>query len=637
MKHTVRISIGILILWLTSSNHCLYAQIITTYAGGDSLLLGDGGPATAAHISNPNGAVLDPAGNLLIADWGNNRIRKVDAARIITTVAGDGSYGFGGDGGPATNAQTKIPADIKVDGMGNFYFLDAFNYRIRKVDAAGIITTVAGNGIYGETGDGGPATAAAFLAQRIEVDYSGNIYLGYGGRIRKVDAATGIINTIIGGLTLGYSGDGGPASAAQFNTIAGMMVDSAGNIYIGDSFNSRIRKVNTAGIVHTVAGNGTIGFSGDGGPATAAQIGNNIKSVWVDEAENIYIADVSNWRVRKVNALGIITTIAGNGGGSGGYSGDGGPATAAALGGIASVIKQKNGGNIFITVGVNRVRMITDTNHAATFTGSHTVQLNLCLATSDTLLTPVDTIALDGLLTATDIDTGQVEKWQIVSGPFHGSVSGPYVTYTTGSMLTPSGITYTAASGYAGFDTFKIRVTDGYTADTITFRVHIDTTLPYAGIISGTDTVCVGEGITLTSSSDGGAYSAAGVHVTVSGNTITGSVPGAETVFYIVENACGADTAIHYMQVRPCPDEVPALDKSRVLLWPNPVQEEFIIETSVEFYKGCTITNISGQVLLRQTIYGNTTKIDVHMLPRGLYYLTLKGDYHSLTKKFVKY
>ncbi|MCD6011270.1 MAG: serine/threonine protein kinase [Flavipsychrobacter sp.] len=632
MKVSVRIGI-IFIALLACSNNCLHAQIITTYAGGDSLLLGDGGPATAANIGGPNAAIFDAAGDLLIADWGNNRVRKVNAAGIITTVAGFDSYGFSGDGGPATAAQTRIPSDVKADGMGNFYFLDGFNYRIRKVDAAGIITTVAGNGVNGETGDGGPATAAAVATHRFEVDRVGNIYVGYAGHIRKVDAATGIINTIIGGSTMGYSGDGGPASAALF-TVRGIMVDGIGNMYIGGD--AVVRKVDTAGIVHTVAGNGIASFSGDGGPATAARLGITIKSVWVDEAENLYIADVNNARIRKVNALGIITTIAGINPITG-YSGDGGPATAADLGQITSVTKKEGGGNIFLSVFNNRVRMITDTNHAALLTGSHAVQLNLCVATSDTSFTPVDTIDLNALLTATDIDIGQVNKWQLIYGPFHGSVSGSYVTYTTGSSLTPAGFTYTAGSGYVGFDTFKIRVTDGYTADTVTFYVRIDDTFPDAGTITGPDTVYVGGNITLTSSSTGGVFSEAGIYTTVSGNIVTGVLPGADTIFYIVSNACGNDTAIHTLLVKAYPDGAGNINDERfVLLWPNPVSDEFIIAADVAAYTSCSITNTLGQLLVHLPLGRSETKVNVAMLPPGLYYITLTGVNDIVVKKFVR-
>ena len=215
---------------------------------------------------------VDASGNLYIADTGNNRIRKVSATGIITTVAGNGSAGYSGDGGPATSAQLDGPEGVAVDGSGNLYIADTCNNRIRKVSATGIITTVAGNGSAGYSGDGGPATSAQLsLPAGVAVDGSGNLYIADSGnnRIRKV-SATGIITTVAGNGSPGYSGDGGPATSAQLNQPAGVAVDASGNLYIADSSNNRIRKVSATGIITTVAGNGFDGYSGDGGPATSA-------------------------------------------------------------------------------------------------------------------------------------------------------------------------------------------------------------------------------------------------------------------------------------------------------------------------------------------------------------------------------
>jgi len=327
--------------------------IITTVAGnGSQDFSGDGGPAinaqlgTAFHENDTNdtfGVAMDGAGNLFIADTSNHRIRKVSSSGIITTVAGNGSQGFSGDGGPAINAQLSGPSGVAVDSAGNLFMTDFYNFRIRKVSSSGIITTVAGNGSAypgagqpGDfSGDGGPAINAPLNRPKgIAVDSAGNLLIAdtYKSRIRKV-SSDGIITTVAGNGTFGFSGDGGPAIDAQLGQPSGMAVDSAGNLFIVDS--PRIRKVSSDGIITTVAGNGTFGFSGDGGPAINAQLYAS-SGVALDRAGNIFFADGHNYRIRKVSSDGIVTTVAGNG--SAGYSGDGGPAINAQLtlpGGVA--------------------------------------------------------------------------------------------------------------------------------------------------------------------------------------------------------------------------------------------------------------------------------------------------------------
>ena len=246
---------------------------ISTVAGGG---VGDGGSATNASLSNPFGVAVDGGGNMYVADLSNNRIRKVDVATgIITTVAGNGIPGFSGDGGSATSASLNFPRGVDVDSSGNIYIADTINNRIRKVTAAtGIITTVAGNGIFGFSGDGGAATSARLASPLgVDVDSSGNLYIAdsNNNRIRKVTVATGIITTVAGTGVFGFSGDSGAATSATFRRPTGVAVDSSGNIYIADRENHRIRKVTVAtGIITTVAGNGVGVFSGDGGLATNA-------------------------------------------------------------------------------------------------------------------------------------------------------------------------------------------------------------------------------------------------------------------------------------------------------------------------------------------------------------------------------
>jgi hypothetical protein len=307
---------------------------ISTVAGnGTAGYSGDNGLSTAASLSVPEAVAVDAAGNIYIADTFNYVIRKVAASTgFISTVAGNGTQGYSGDGGPATIAELYMPTGVAVDAVGNIYFAD--NQRIRKVTAStGIIMTVAGSGTQGYSGDGGPATSAELnWPWAVAVDAAGNIYFTDtdNQRIRKVVVLTGIITTVAGTGTPGYSGDGGPATSAELNSPFGIAADAAGNIYFADYFNNRARKVAAStGDISTVAGNGTQGFSGDGATATSAEM-YYPTSVAVDTVGNIYIADDVNDRIRKVTALtGIIQTVAGTG--STGYSGDGGPATGGEL------------------------------------------------------------------------------------------------------------------------------------------------------------------------------------------------------------------------------------------------------------------------------------------------------------------
>ena len=474
----------------------LSSGVITTVAGtGTSGFSGDGGAATAAQLGAPRSVALDGAGNLYIADWSDNRIRKVDSSGNISTVAGTGTSGFSGDGAAATAAQLNWPRGVAPDGSGNLYIADTFNHRIRKVNSSGIITTVAGTGTRGFSGDGGAAGAAQLnRPYGVAVDGSGNLYIAdsQNHRIRKVDSA-GVISTVAQGLfsrsvaldgsgnlyiaagdnriyklspqsgggvtlptvslsanpsvirrgesatltwsatnavsaaidqgigavalggsrqvsptattryaitvtnsnsrtaraavtvtvreprtpvntvggegTAGFSGDGGPAAQARINSPGGVALDGSGNLYIADTDNHRIRKIDVLGTISTVAGTGTAGFSGDAAAAAAAQL-NSPRGLDADEAGNLYIADTSNHRIRKIDvSTGNISTVAGTG--TAGYGGDGAAATAAQLN-FPRDVDVDRAGNLYIADTNNhRIRRVdVSTGNISTVVGT---------------------------------------------------------------------------------------------------------------------------------------------------------------------------------------------------------------------------------------------------------------------------
>ena len=348
-----------------------FAQNINTYAGtGSSSYSGDGAAATSAQINLPNGVATDRFGNLYIADQSNNRIRMVNTSGIISTIAGNGTSGFSGDGGSATAAELSNPIDVAVDSTGNIYIDDFNNQRIRKVNTSGIISTFAGNGTAGFSGDGGPAANAEFNSpQGIACSAQGVLYIADQANnvIRRV-GTNGVITTFSGNPSnQNFTGDGGLAINATLNNPYRITVDKNGNVFILDQNQSVIRMVNTAGIINTIVGTpGTTGFSGDGLPATSAKI--NAMGICTDVLGNLYIADRGNQRVRIVNPSGIISTFAGNG--TGGSAGDGGAAISANLYypfGVATDLE----GHLFIATRDSKIRVVGCFTPSISISGTH--------------------------------------------------------------------------------------------------------------------------------------------------------------------------------------------------------------------------------------------------------------------------
>ncbi len=455
--------------------------IITTVAGNGTFAsgnLGDNGPATAAEIV-PLGIALDAAGNLIIADTGSVRVRKVDAAtQIITTIAGTGESGYSGDGGPATAASLRAPNAVAVDAAGNILITDSLNYRLRKVDAkTGIISTVGGNGLARVPDENGPATASALTYPGgIVFDAAGNLFIADTGnsRIRRVDAATGIITTVAGNNLLSFSGDGGPASAADLSAPNGIAIDGAGNLFVADTSNQRIRKIDTKGIITTVAGNSQpsfqAGFSGDGDQATKALL-NYPRGVAIDGAGNLFIADTGNHRIRRVDAkTGIITTAAGSGdigSAGGGFSGDNGPGTSALLK-FPYAVAVDRAGNVLIADGENfRIRRLDTKGILTTVIG--TGQQGYCdanqLASAISLGSPA-AIALDsaGNIFVSEPNSHRILKIDskgtvtTVAGNCNQGFSGDSGPATFATFNYPIGIAFDPAGNLCVADTNNHRI-----------------------------------------------------------------------------------------------------------------------------------------------------------------------------------
>lgn len=292
---------------------------LTVIAGtGEGAFGGDGGPAIKAQLFAPHDLAFDAAGNLVIADTYNQRIRRIDRQGVITTIAGNGTAAYAGDNGPALQASLNNPQSLAFDREGNLLIADTYNHVVRRVDRAGTITTFAGI-VPGHGGDGGPASKAQInLTMAVAVGPDGSVYISdaANSRIRRV-APDGKIQTIVGygppqdTYGGGYAGDGGPAARGKIFSATDLKLDAAGNLYIVDSGNHRIRVVRN-GTITTIAGSGKLGSGGDGGPATAAEL-NTPQKIALAKDGSFFIADRANQRVRKVDSHGVITTIAGAG------------------------------------------------------------------------------------------------------------------------------------------------------------------------------------------------------------------------------------------------------------------------------------------------------------------------------------
>jgi uncharacterized protein (TIGR03437 family) len=408
--------------------------LISTLAGTPRLL--DGGLATAAPLRTPISVARDASGNLYIADESDNRIRKVNSAGIITTYAGTGIPGYGGDRGPAASAELNFPTGIALDSAGNMYVADQGNFVVRRIAVDGTINTIAGNGNSGYAGDNGAATSAQIDPVAVALDSQGNLYIadGYNYRIRKVDTG-GIITTIAGNGIQGDQGDNGPATSAEIDFVTDLAIDNSGNLYLADLFNFEVRKIDTSGMMTDFAGGVPYGFYSDGMPANTVVLVPD--GVAFDGSGNLYISDedASDTAVRRVDlSTGLIYTVAGTG--QFGFTGDGGEALAAELDYPAGLVV--SGGVLYFADVVNqRVRMVL--NNIITTVAGTGIRDN-GPATNAFLNFP-EGLAIDGSGDILVADTGNTEAREFKAGRNINSV---------GQLLggTPYGATVDQAGNF---------------------------------------------------------------------------------------------------------------------------------------------------------------------------------------------
>lgn len=554
------------------------AQTIFTFAGtGISGSTGDGGAATAAKLDAPMGTAVDASGNVYIADFTNQTVRKVNPSGIISIFAGtNGVASSLGDGGNATAATLNYPHGVAVDGSGNVYISEYAGNRIRKVDPSGIITTFAVGGITAPSG--------------ICVDGAGNLYIANQGnfKVTKVTPA-GVKTTYAGTGSSGYSGDGGPATAADLAGVTGVAMDIFGNLYIATFDDPHIRVVDFAGNINTFAGTGAVGFGGDGGPAISATFSQPYGCA-VDGAGNVYVADPTDRRIRKIDiASGNISTIAGTG--VTGYNGDNIAATTANL--DPNHVCVAPSGDLFIT-DYYRVRVVSNCIGApdvSPISGSGTVCESATIILTDTAhggawssSNPgIATVAPGGIVTGVSagVDTIMFTKSNAcgstsvsftvtvdplpvvagITGPDNVCVAstitvadltpgGSWGVVTGRASVTPAGVVLGIAGG---LDTITYTLFNACGSSVATWPVTVNP-LASAGVISGLSSVCIGSTITLVDPVPGGTWAVITGNSSVAGGIVTGLTPGPDTITYTVTNVCGSDMVSMPVTVTLTPD-----------------------------------------------------------------------------------
>jgi hypothetical protein len=660
MKKTITLLAILFCLHINSQN------IMTIAGNGSGSYSGDGGAAITANINLPYAVAFDAAGNMYIADVNNFRIRKVNKVTgIISTFAGNGISGYSGDGGQATNAKLNYPSSVAFDAADNMYIADNFNHCIRKVNTSGIISTFAGSGIAGYSGDGGTATSAKLnYPEGLTIDNSGTVYVAdaANNRIREINISTGIIKTTAGNGTAGFNGDG-VASTTELSFPIGVSFDAnTGYLYIADRDNNRVRLCN-GGVVNTVAGNGGAGFSGDGGQATG--FGSELwypSGVVRDAAGNVYIADNGNHRIRKINTAGVLSTFAGNGTAS--FSGDGGAATAAELTNPEGVAIDTQG-NLYISdSGNNRVRFICNSGinitvnspgicavagATATLTASGANTYTWNTGATGSAITVSPTSSANYIVTGTSANncanptTSTVTVHSLPGIAVNTAIICAGNQTTLVATITNTVLTTCAwSNGTTGiYNVVSPTVTTNYTTtatdannckNTATTIVIVNP-LPTVSVISNTTNLCTDSTAILT------ANGANTYTWSTSATTTTIAITPSVTTTYTVtgKDGNGCINAITLTQtVTNC--SASGIDKitnnNEVNIYPNPNTGTFIIETNTSEKQTLKIFDINGKLVLSQFI-NDKTNIDASGLNAGVYNISILGNAGIIYKRMV--
>ena len=595
----------------------LHTNIIYTVAGSDSLqgFYGDGGLADTAQFSNPTGLTFDQSGNLYVADTYNYRIRKINVTNgVISTVAGNGSTdGYSGDGHPADSASLNLPQGLAVDFAGNTYIADTYNNRIRKIAAStNIISTIAGNGTTGFIGDSIAATFAALnFPTSVYLDTSNNLYIAdtYNQRIRVINQQTNYITTLAGNGSISYSGDGAMATFSNLWGPQGIASDTAGNLYISDTQNNRIRKINaTSGIITTLAGNGLQGFSGNGTQAIAATL-NNPNGIAVDQRGNVYFCDQNNHCIREVvDSSASIITIAGTG--VAGYTGDGDTASLAQLNSPAGIAIDASG-NLFIAdEGNSCIRKITFSPYSPPIistvagTGAAGYAGNGSLATLSQLYSPTG-VAVDNSGNLYIADQGN-SSIRVVSGAT-GSITSIDSLAIAANNWSPTGI-FVSANG-------TIYFSSDFNSNSVT---------AIAGDLTSTS-VLIGTG-TAGFSGDGGLPSMAQLN---NPNGLTFDKWGN---FYVAD---AGNNRIR--KITNLPSSIKTLTPNSLFLkyYPNPVSSTVMVTTDPNVIEELQLIDAQGNTIQTNYVKAEITTINVAALAPGIYYLRAIGQTATTTEKLV--
>jgi len=635
-----------------------FSQTITTVGGiGTGGYSGDGGSALSAQLNDPFNLTTDAAGNVYIVEESNHVVRKITPGGIISTVAGTGAGGYSGDGGAATSAQLNIPTGIVIDPSGNIYIADLLNNRVRKITPGGIISTLAGTGSASFSGDGGPAASAALnYPEGVALDNTGtNLYIADRGnnRIRVVSLTAFTITTFAGTGASGSGGDGGPALAAQFSLPLGVGTDPNGNVYVADYGNNKIRKINTSGIITLLAGTGTAGFSGDGGLGSSAQLSSPTHA-FGDASGNVYISDYNNHRLRKVNSSSIISTYAGTG--LGGFSGDGGLASAAQINGSTGACMD-GAGNIFLADRFNdRIRKISGTcptvslslasnsiacngsTTSATATANGGTGFTYTWSPSGGSTSVVTVPAGNYTVTASNSCSNTVSQTILITQPaplfINATASPTSICQGNSSSLISNGgggtgaLTYSWSSG-AGTNTttvspgtttvYSITITDANNCsktETVSVTVNAN---PTVSAVTSNSMLCSNFNQSATLTANGAlsytwSTSANGQNIVVTPSTTTSyTVTGTDS------NGCTGST-VFTQSTTVCGGISETVNVSSVNVYPNPNSGEFTLsvksnDVNVEIY------NSLGQVIRKEKLMEGNNRFDIKNFANGVYVL----------------